>query len=88
MNPVQEADYAYHVDRLSLLIARRGKLPPDSDQIPALDVELISIEDLVRSYRLVRAYENRKIAGSALSKTQGVHTPNPQGARKDPSLNL
>jgi hypothetical protein len=65
MNAIQEADYAYHADRLALLIARRGKLPSDSDQIPALDVELISIEDLVRSYRLVRGHENRKIAGSA-----------------------
>jgi hypothetical protein len=88
MNPAQETDYAYHADRLSLLIARRGKLLSDSDQIPALDVELISIEDLVRSYRLVRAHEHRKIAGSALSKAQGSPTPNPQGSRKDPSLNL
>ena len=71
MTEAQEADYAYHADRLSLLIARRGKLLPDSDQIPGLDVELISIEHLVRSYRLVRAHENRKIAGSALSEAQG-----------------
>jgi hypothetical protein len=78
MNPVQEADYAYHVDRLSLLIARRGKLPPDSDQIPTLDVELISIEDLVRSYRLVRAHENRKIDGAALGKAHRSPTPHPQ----------
>jgi hypothetical protein len=79
MNPAQEADYAYHADRLSLLIARRDKLLPDSDQIPALDVELISIEDLVRSYRLVRARENRKIAGSALSKAQGSPYSEPAG---------
>jgi hypothetical protein len=79
MNPVREADYAYHSDRLSLLIARRGKLPLDSDQIPALDVELISIEDLVRSYRLVRAHENRAIAGSALSKAQRSPYAEPAG---------
>ena len=79
MNPVQEADYAYHADRLSLLIARRGKLPPDSDQIPTLDVELISIEDLVRSYRLVRARENQKIAGLALSKAPGSPYAEPAG---------
>jgi hypothetical protein len=55
MNKVQEIDYAYHSDRLLLLIARRSKLPAGSDQVPALDAELISIENLVRSYRLVRA---------------------------------
>jgi len=60
MNEAQEIDYAYHSDRLLLLIARRGKLPPDSDQIPALDAELISVEDLVRSYRLVREHEHRQ----------------------------
>jgi hypothetical protein len=63
MNEVQENDYAYHADRLLLLIARRGKLPADSDQIPALDIEMISIEDLVRSYRLVTAHKHRKIVG-------------------------
>jgi hypothetical protein len=63
MTEAQETDYAYHADRLLLLIARRGKLPPDSDQLRALDAELISIEDLVRSYQLVRAHEHRKIAG-------------------------
>jgi hypothetical protein len=52
MNKAQEIDYAYHADRLLLLIARRGKLPADSDQIPALDMEIMSIEDLVRAYRL------------------------------------
>jgi hypothetical protein len=51
MKEAQEIDYAYHVDRLLLLIARRGKLPAGSDQIPVEDAELISIEDLVRSYR-------------------------------------
>jgi hypothetical protein len=62
MNKSQEIDYAYHTDRLSLLIARRDKPPADSDQIPALGLELIS-EDLVRAYRLVRAHEHGKIAG-------------------------
>jgi hypothetical protein len=60
MNKAQEIDYAYHADRLLLLIARRGKLPADSDQIPALDMEIMSIEDLVRAYRLVREHEHRK----------------------------
>jgi hypothetical protein len=58
MNEAQEIDYAYHADRLLLLVARRAKLPAGSDEIHALDAELISIEDLVRSYRLVRAHES------------------------------
>jgi hypothetical protein len=49
MNEAQESYYAYHADRLLLLIARRGKLPAGSDQIPALDAERIFIEDLVAS---------------------------------------
>jgi hypothetical protein len=64
MNEAQQTDYAYHADRLLLLIARRDKLPPDSDLIRALDVEMASIEQLVRSYRLLRAHEQRKIAGA------------------------
>jgi hypothetical protein len=63
MNKGQKIDYAYHADRLLLLIARRDKLPPGSDLIPALDIEMISIEQLVRSYRLLRAYEPQKLAG-------------------------
>jgi hypothetical protein len=58
MNEAQEIDYAYHADSLCLLIARRDKLLADSELIPALNAELIPIEDLVRSYRLVRAHEN------------------------------
>jgi hypothetical protein len=60
MKKAQEIDYAYHADRLLLLIGRRSKLPADSDQIPALDIEIMSIEELVRSYRLVREHEHRK----------------------------
>jgi hypothetical protein len=55
LNEAQEIDYAYHANRLLLLIARRGKLPAGSDQIPAVDAELIAIEALVKSYQLVRA---------------------------------
>jgi hypothetical protein len=62
MNESQEIDYAYHADRLLLLITRRDKLPAGSDSIPALDIEMISIEQLVRSYRLLRGHEPRKIA--------------------------
>jgi hypothetical protein len=60
MNKAQEIDYAYHADRLLLLIARKVKLPADADQIPALDIEIMSIADLVRSYRLVREHEHRR----------------------------
>jgi len=59
MNEAQETDYAYHADRLRLLIAQRDKLPPDSDLIPALNVEILAIEDLVRSYRLVSGHGAR-----------------------------
>jgi hypothetical protein len=62
MNDAQKIDYAYDADRLLLLIARRDKLPALSDQLPGLNIEIMSIEDLVRSYRLVRAHEHRKIA--------------------------
>jgi len=62
MNEAQQIDYAYHADRLLLLIARRDKLPAGSDQISALDAEMISIEDLVRSCRLVREPHNAFIA--------------------------
>jgi hypothetical protein len=54
----QEINYAYHEDRLLLLIARKSKLPACSDQIASLDAELISVGDLVRSYRLVRTHEH------------------------------
>jgi transcriptional regulator with XRE-family HTH domain len=42
MNKVQEIDYAYHADRLLLPIARSGKLPADSDQIPAAGQRLLN----------------------------------------------
>jgi hypothetical protein len=67
MNEAQEIDYAYHADRLSLLIARRGKLPADSDLLPALEIEMISIGNLVRSYRLLRAHEHGNTCGPVFS---------------------
>jgi hypothetical protein len=57
MNEAQEIDYAYQTDRLLLLIDRRAKMNADSDQIPALDIEIAAICDLVRSYRLVEAMQ-------------------------------
>jgi hypothetical protein len=61
MNEAQENDYAYPADRLLLRIARRDNLPSGSDLISALDIEMISIEQLVRSYRLLRTHEPREI---------------------------
>jgi hypothetical protein len=54
MKDAQEADYSYQVDKLLLLVAQRDKLPANSDQISALNVEILAVEDLVRSYQLVR----------------------------------
>jgi hypothetical protein len=56
MNSDQKIDYEYHADRLFRLVARRDKLPVDSDLLPALNVEISAIEDLVRSYRLVSGH--------------------------------
>jgi hypothetical protein len=56
MNSDQRIDYEYHAGRLRMLIAQTDKLPADSDPVPALNVEISAIEDLVRSYRLVRAH--------------------------------
>ena len=53
MKDAQEADYSYQVDKLLLLVAQRDKLPANSDQISALNVDIMAVEDLVRSYRLV-----------------------------------
>lgn len=47
MNKAQQIDYAYHAERLLLLIARRGKLPAGSDQISVLDAELIGQSQFV-----------------------------------------
>jgi hypothetical protein len=54
MKDAQEADYSYQVDKLLLLVAQRDKLPANSDQISVLNVDIMAVEDLVRSYRLVR----------------------------------
>jgi hypothetical protein len=40
MNKAQQIDYAQHAHRLLLLITRRDKLPPGSDLIAALDIEM------------------------------------------------
>jgi hypothetical protein len=57
MNEDQEHDYAYHQDKLLMLVARRGKQQPNSDQIPKLDAEIAAVRDLLRSYRILKAME-------------------------------
>jgi hypothetical protein len=59
MNSDQKIDDEYHADRLLRLVARRDKLPAGSDQMPALNVEISAIEDLVWSYRLVSGHGAR-----------------------------
>jgi hypothetical protein len=63
VNKDQQSDHAYHERRLVLLMAQRAKMTAGSDQIPALDIEIVAIWDLVRSYRLVKAMQAMK-AGS------------------------
>jgi septum formation topological specificity factor MinE len=57
MNQDQEHDYAYHQDRLLLLVARRARQQANSDQIPELDAEIVAIKDLLRSYRILKSME-------------------------------
>jgi hypothetical protein len=57
VNEDQQSDQAYHEGKLLLLIAQRAKMTANSDQIPALDTEIMEIWELVRSYRLVKAMQ-------------------------------
>jgi hypothetical protein len=45
MNQDQEHDYAYHRDKLLMLVARRARQQANSDQIPKLDTEIAAIND-------------------------------------------
>jgi hypothetical protein len=54
MNKAQEIDYAYQEEKLLRLLARSQNLPTNSDQMPGLAREIMAVEDLVRSYRMVR----------------------------------
>lgn len=62
MNRSQEIDHAYHEERLLVLLARRQKLPATSNQMPDLDVEILAVWNLVRSYRMVEARRHFKAA--------------------------
>jgi hypothetical protein len=62
MNRSQEIDHAYHEERLLVLLARRQKLPATSNQMPGLDLEILAVWNLVRSYRMVQARQHFKAA--------------------------
>jgi septum formation topological specificity factor MinE len=57
VNEDQQSDHAYHEGKLLVLIDQRAKMTADSDQIPALDTEIMEVWELVRSYRLVEAMQ-------------------------------
>ncbi len=57
MKQDQEHDYAYHQDKLLMLVTRRGRQQANSDQIPKLDAEIAAVQDLLRSYRILKAME-------------------------------
>ena len=50
MNEEQNVDIAYYEAKLTRLLIRRHNLPPDSDQMPTLTLEINAVENLVRSY--------------------------------------
>lgn len=54
MNQDQNSDHAYQEAKLIRLLIRRHNLPPDSEQMPALMLEINVVENLVRSYRLAK----------------------------------
>jgi hypothetical protein len=54
MNTDQEADFAYNEAKLIRLLLRRHNLPLDSEQITGLTLEIGAVENLVRSYRIVK----------------------------------
>jgi hypothetical protein len=55
MNKAQEVDYAYQEENLLRLLVRRQALPANSARLPDLTCEIMAVENLVRSYRIVRA---------------------------------
>lgn len=50
----QNADHAYLAAKLIRLLIRRHNLPANSDQIPALICEIVTVESLIHSYRMVK----------------------------------
>jgi hypothetical protein len=58
MNEDQNLDHTYQEEKLTRLLFRRHNLPSDSEQMPALTLEINAVENLVRSYRLVQAVKH------------------------------
>jgi hypothetical protein len=58
LNESQQADHAYQEQRLGDLIAERDRLPIDSEQLLLLHRQINDAEDILRSYRIVKAMEN------------------------------
>jgi hypothetical protein len=54
VNESQRADHAYQERRLLDLIAERDKQSPGSKELLSLNRQISDVEDVVRSYRLVR----------------------------------
>ena len=52
----QEADFVYNEQKLIRLLVRRHNLPTDSTQAHELTVEIGAVENLVRSYRIVKQF--------------------------------
>jgi len=62
MKRSQEIDHAYHEERLLVLRARRQRLPATSNEIPDLDIEIVAVWNLVRSYRLLQAHQHFRVS--------------------------
>ena len=54
MTADQNADHAYQEAKLIQLLIRRYNLPKNSFEIPTLTQEINEVEDVVRSYRMLK----------------------------------
>ena len=45
-----------------MLRARRQRLPATSNEIPDLDIEIVAVWNLVRSYRLLQAHQHFRVS--------------------------
>ncbi len=75
MNESQRIDHAYHEDKLLLLISQRGRLRADSDQVNKLNIEILAVTDLVRSYRIVKALARKTRAKKTVANGNGRSSP-------------
>jgi hypothetical protein len=82
-NSGEEIDDAYQEERLLALLHRRQKLPATSNQIPDLEVEILAIWDLVRSYRMVQARQHCEAALEPIEASSKSFASHPGGRRKE-----